>query len=292
MTGFVNGILSYVKNMFHTVKKEDVIKTTEFVFNNLTNDVITAIEDVIANSDSSLIENSGILKNLNMFSELKAKNNKDLLIKIKDIFTDIEKSYKDMLAVIENNLSDVITNTASTPKDAAILKVVSDIGSMNIFIMDLLYSVIMDKENSMLPSIKLKSVEANTPEFIKCIKYYGKNFSKVVKDLPKVSSTVININDGKESMLSGLLSHAGVLLTLPHTQGFTNNPIYHIRMWMIDREIVKYESLKDRKKMIELRLLELKLDEQGESDTKLQKQIQYYEEKLNKLEYEIAKLEK
>lgn len=292
MAGIISGVFTYVKSLFHTIKKEDVVKTLDFVFNNISQDVLPTLTDVIENADIKLIENSKILKNLSTFADMRAKNNKEFLVKLKAIFEDFSSNYKLFATTVDNELNDIVTNSATTPKDSAILKIINDIGAMNIFILDLLYIIIMDKENSVLPSIKVKTVEANIPDFAQSLKFYSKDFEKIIKDIPKLSDTIMNINDGKESMLSGVLQHIGLLTLLPQTNGFINNPIYHIRMWMVDREVAKYESLKDRKKMIELRLLELKLEDKGESDAALQKQIQYYEEKINKLEYEIAKLEK
>jgi hypothetical protein len=62
-------------------------------------------------------------------------------------------------------------------------------------------------------------------------------------------------------------------------------------MWLVDREMDKYESLKDTKKLIELRINELKLKERETRDPKLEKQIEYYEDKLASIEYEIKNIE-
>jgi len=67
---------------------------------------------------------------------------------------------------------------------------------------------------------------------------------------------------------------------------FIGNPIYHIRLFLIDIDLLKLERLKEKKRLLELRLLEL----QGKNDPKIKKQIEYYEDKLNKLELKIEKL--
>ena len=62
-------------------------------------------------------------------------------------------------------------------------------------------------------------------------------------------------------------------------------------MWLIDRDIAKLEALKDKKRLIELRIMELKIEEKSGEDGDLSKQIEYYEDKLANIEYKIEKLE-
>ena len=72
------------------------------------------------------------------------------------------------------------------------------------------------------------------------------------------------------------------------TTNFTGNPIYHFRKFLVDLELKKLESLKDRKRLIELKLTELKQKQQGNpDDPKLKKQIEYYENKLEQIEHKI-----
>jgi hypothetical protein len=247
---------------------------------------------MIANGDIKAIKDSNILNLVAINSGLKFKDNKDFLIKLKAVLVSINSTYKLFVDTIQNELSEVITDTAASPKDAAILKILNDIGGMNIFILDLSYYIIMEKDSGGMSKKKIAMIQETAYDFAISVKAYSVNFEKLIKDLPKVSNTTINISDGKDSMLQSLIAHTGISLSLPFTKGFVNNPIYHIRMWMVDREIAKYESLKERKKLIELRLMELKLEEEGQADPKLRKQIEYYEERLSKLDYEIDKLEK
>ncbi len=287
----LNGILTYIKNMFHTVNKEDVLKTAEFVFTNLNKDVIPAVNEMIANGDLPAIKNSNILNIIGNSSNIRYKDHKELFVKIRDILTKINANHKPFIALIQNELSDVVTDTAATPKDAAILKILNDIGAMNIFILDLSYYVIMEKDSGGISKKKIATIQDTAYDFAISLREYGKDFTKLIKDIPKVSDSIININDGKDSMLQSLIAHTGISLSLPFTKGFVNNPIYHIRMWLVDREVEKYESLKERRKLIELRLTELKLEEDGQADQGLRKQIEYYEDRLSKLDYEIDQLE-
>ena len=69
--------------------------------------------------------------------------------------------------------------------------------------------------------------------------------------------------------------------------------IYSIRVWLVDREIKKYELLKEKKALLELRVLELKKKLAGDpTDTKILKAIDVYTEKIEETEFRIKKIER
>jgi len=61
-------------------------------------------------------------------------------------------------------------------------------------------------------------------------------------------------------------------------------------MWLVDREIEKYEALKARKKILEGRILELRLGKDATSD-KSKKAIEVFEKDILKIEDKIHKIE-
>ena len=70
---------------------------------------------------------------------------------------------------------------------------------------------------------------------------------------------------------------------------FIYNPIYHIRLFLVDLEELRLERLKDSKRLLELRLLELKNRANTENDPKLKEAITYYENKLEKIDRKIER---
>ena len=72
---------------------------------------------------------------------------------------------------------------------------------------------------------------------------------------------------------------------------FIGNPIYHLRILLVDLQMLRLETLKERKRILELKVLELKQKETtGKVDPKLKQQIQYYEEKIQKVNMKIDKI--
>lgn len=69
------------------------------------------------------------------------------------------------------------------------------------------------------------------------------------------------------------------------------NPIYGIRMAYTNWQLKKHTLMVEEKQQLELKLLLLKQSKENNSDPKLEKQIEYNENKIEKLRYEIARME-
>jgi hypothetical protein len=68
------------------------------------------------------------------------------------------------------------------------------------------------------------------------------------------------------------------------------NPIYRVRLVMAEWDVQLINRSKEERKMVELRLRELKNRRDGVDDAKLQHQIEVTESRLKSLEFKIAKL--
>ena len=70
-------------------------------------------------------------------------------------------------------------------------------------------------------------------------------------------------------------------------KNFIGNPIYHMRLFLVDVNSMRLEALKEEKGLLELRLLELRQDD---TNGDLKRQISFFEDKLNKLDMKINHL--
>lgn len=272
-----------------TVKKESVVESFENIMTGLTDEVLPSLEYIIKDSDEPFIKDNKFLKNLSKLT-VRTKDNKEYLNIIKKLLNNIVKEQKNITNLIDKELNDYITSKGSTAKDLSIMKLVTDISSIVFYIQDMCYYILVDDKDTSLPKIRLNDIRKYSGSYINLFPVFYKDFSKYVKDISKVSEETVYRETPKVIMMDMLFKSSGKFLKLP-ASGFNGNPIYHISMWLVDKEIERYELLKDKKKLIELKLLELKLQEQNESNPKLKTQIEYYEEKISKLEYNIKEIE-
>jgi len=69
------------------------------------------------------------------------------------------------------------------------------------------------------------------------------------------------------------------------------NPIYHIRMAIAEWQNRRYQGALEERRMVEYRLMQLKLQEDGKRDAKLEENITYTQGRLNTLNAKIEKME-
>ncbi len=287
----IDELKRYLNVMSETIEKDNIVQSLDAVMTGISNDTIPSLETLVKNGDIAVIAKSEILKTISKTTKIKGKDNKEFLSKLKTVFLNILKSEKDLRKLVDKEIPDLITNKTATARTIAIIKLIDDIFGMSNYTLDLTYMIITDPNKSDLPKKKFQNIRENISSYTSALLMYSKDFAKTLTDLSKVSNETIYDKEGNSGMIDKLLGTTGKLMNLPKTQGFKYNPIYWLRMRLVDREIAKYESLKDKKRLLELKLLELRLQEKSESDPALTKQIEYYENKLSKLEYEISELE-
>jgi hypothetical protein len=287
----LNKLKSFIGMIHHTVKKEDVIKYMENTINTTSNEVIPVLEKLISSYQLDSISNNDILNNIGVAIDIKFKDNKDVLMSLKTGFVNIVKAESKIENAIEKNMKDIITNKTITAREIAIMKIITDISSMNIYILDLLYKSLLENPKDELTKKELKNIENGMYSFTTSFKTYGDKFTTLLKDIYKVSNDIINIDDSDLVMVDTMLSKNGKKIFLPSTNGFVYNPIYHIRIWYIDREMDKYENLKFKKRRLEAKITELELKQRNENSTKLANQIEYYNDQITKVSHKIEKIE-
>ena len=289
----INNLINYVKNTFHTIKKEDVVKNLDDIATAIKEEVLPTLDVVIKNSDLEIINKSKYIKPIMITSGIKAKDGRELFVKIKGIITNINKALGNLETLVLDELPDIVSDKTITVKDAAILKTISDIGNITLFTSDVAYLILIDGNvnDTEFPKKKINDVIDGIPTYGNMLKVYGSNFNNKLENIKKLPDTKLVLDNKKANMLEKIVSKNAKLIDVPNASSFNGNPIYHVRMWLVDIEMLKYERLKDKKKLIELKIMELKLKAKNESNDKLTKQIEYYEEKLAKIDYKISKIE-
>lgn len=288
----LTNLLRFFNSLHHTTKKDDVMDNLNMTFSEMHEKVIPALDNIITNlGDSSIIKKSSILSLLAISTGIKVKDNRDLLIKIKNIISNISKNEKSVKSLVTSSLPDVITDKTATVRDLAILKLISDLSSLTLYTLDFLYYILTTAGESDYPKIKFTQIKNDIPDFSSVLNAYKDNFVKTLDNIKKIANVDMVTEPDKIDMFEKVVSRQGKIVNTPTVSGFIGNPIYHVRLLLADRDINKYENLKDKKKLLELRVMELKSQENGESNPKLAKQIDYYEDKIAKVEYKISQIE-
>lgn len=73
--------------------------------------------------------------------------------------------------------------------------------------------------------------------------------------------------------------------------GTRYSPIYHLRMYYSEWQVKRYKAMLEEKRALEFRLLALQEAYDGKENAKLEQAIQYSQGRLQRLNYELARLE-
>lgn len=287
MVNAIKYLFSDLKN--GGIKKEMVVKVCDNIEDNISNNIIPAIDGLL-NVKNTNITNNKILQKFSKDAELKGNSATDSLNSLKNFFNSILNEFKELSSCVTKYLSNVVYEKSITARDGAILRIVSDINSISLYTLDFLYSA-TNVNNGMSKKHK-DQVSSMYVDYCSLIRAYNKNLAKNIKSLKDISTEVVNL-DTEPGLLDTLFSNTGKLINLPVTNGFVGNPIYHFRMWMADRDYRKYELNKEKKRLLELKILALKAEKENEGVdlNKLNRQIEYYEDLVNDIEHDISKYE-
>ena len=75
-------------------------------------------------------------------------------------------------------------------------------------------------------------------------------------------------------------------------QGFIGSPIYSVRLVFAQWESDRYRALKDKKRLLELRYLHLKLmKDQNQSDINIEREITHLQKHITTIDYKLSKIE-
>ena len=284
-------ILEAVTPKFTSLNKKAVLKAKTFLFNSLENEVLPAL-DVFISSNIKALSKNKFLSNSFSLMGIKSSNSLDGVKELRDMFQDI-MSYEQKMDKLILNMNNVLLDKNTSLKDGTLVRVIEDLTFMSLYVLDFLYYSILDESDTNFTKMKIEVIKNELPEFIKLVKYYNKNIKNILDEILELPDVPVSISQtDSSSMLDTFLKKIKKISFIPTANGFVGNPIYHFRMWLVDREIRKYEALKDRKEALELRLMELRYQESGSTDENIKERIAYFEEKISKIEYEIAKIEK
>lgn len=112
---------------------------------------------------------------------------------------------------------------------------------------------------------------------------------KKFKDVPDV---VLNDENYQAVTASYGETKLDPITALTIGSGFVGNIFYHMGLTFAEWSVNRYDTMAEKKKVIELRLLHLKMLEDGNEDPKLTKEIEYLSKRVNRLEYDMVQIER
>jgi len=294
-------IFDFVKSLLPSFEKNRIIEDVRITISELENNAVS--------SYSSAADYFNITKpkspEIKSLSDDFYRNLSDRVGKQPTMFADIYKrlpvlieNLKFIQKLVETEFEKDILRDGLTARKVILVRAVESFGFISGYLLDLLnYAYVKEMavgggsgEYFELSIVKIKEVETGITNFAKLLSEYAikpEAFKAMIGDVPAVV-----LNERTEDSVSGVYKEA-VLdpFNTGHMSGFRGNPYYHVGLMVAEWQAGRYKANKDKKKVLELRLLQLRLKNEKKSDPKLEQEITYIQSRVDKLERELKRVE-
>lgn len=199
---------------------------------------------------------------------------------------------------LEDIKSEVIVSQAITSSKATILRAVAHYYFMTKFALDFAnYLVLLEAQHggvemprdAMLNKKQSDYIEKNLWIYARLLAVYGSDTDKFLSRLSGIEKFQIT-KDSVDDSSTMSSSKIDLFNNLP--VGFIGSPIYTVGLIFAQWEADRHKELKDKKRLLELRLLHLRvLQEQGKGDASSEKEITYLQKRVTDIDYKVFKIE-
>jgi len=297
-------IAGFIKKLLPSMDKSDIEDDMQISMESIPTvmEVYADLEQVLKASSFNSKENKAILKEF--YKELKLS--KVRLLPRENIASDTLTIFKNIKAngefiskEVSDALNDVIVSQALTAVKTNLIRAVAHYYFITKFALDLsnLFYV-NEAENGKIEltnDFKLNKKEkelivSNVWIYARLLSVYGSDPSVFMDKLKSISEITLPKDRVDEAVDTYSSDNVDLFNNLP--EGFIGSPIYSIRLMFATWEADRYKNLRDKKRLLELRYLHLKmLQESGNSDANMEKDIMYLQKRCTDIQYKLTKIE-
>lgn len=299
-------IAGFVKKLLPSFSKSDIETDMEISLEAIStvNDIYTSLEEVYRVAPPASSEATHVIKEFykeigQVKHKVKLSPGKNIASDVLTLFKNVKTNGEYISKQISDAVNDVVVSQALTAYKANLLRAVGHYYFMTKFALDMAnFFYVVEAENGDIDLNKEYKLNKKQKEFItkniwifaRMLALYGENHD-VFKDrldditevmLPKeeVDNVVDIYNAEKIDMFNNLPNE------------FIGSPIYSVRLIFAQWEADRYRELKDKKKLLELRYLHMKLlKEQGQSDVNMEKEIEHLQKRITDIDYKLSRIE-
>lgn len=198
--------------------------------------------------------------------------------------------------MVENSFADDITRNAMTILRVNVLQYLESISYTVQYARRLLISIVAYEVNAYNEHIdvdiidgELLWLEDNFATFVTCLNVLDTTDEKLKDTLKDIPDVAVNPDS-----VDNVIAMVGKDKADPMQFGFIPvmlNPAYHIGMRIAEWQADQYRKSVDEREMLQYRLLQYKLVEAGKGDAALERKIKITQDRIDKLNYKIAKAE-
>ena len=270
--------------------KDDILEEIESTSRVLDSETLPSLNNLIEfleTGDIKISDNTMLTK---LAKEINFRNDSALrmMLSLRVFLEEIRDNLPEFRKLAKDDLPQYLTNDGLGVKTGAIFTLSTEFTSTTLFILDLILAITYEESTDNLSKSKRQEVLGYINAFAGVHNALKGKVKDKIKGIHKLSNTKVTADN--HNFVGKISSKVDVRFELP-VNNFVGNPFYHVGKWITDLMDSRHEANKDKVKLIELKIHELRMKQNGEKDDNLSKQIDYYENKLSKLEYKIRTYE-
>jgi hypothetical protein len=296
-------ILDFIKSLVPSLKKTDVEEDLRITIKELENIVMpsyTVADEYFKSFKIKSKEINDLQKSFYVgFEYGKLPKSKTFIGEISRRLPNILVNANWVKSEVTELLGRDIVREGLGAKKATLLRIASELSYISRTSIDLLnyvYSMeaqaigVSSESSTELPAKIIKMITIGIPVFAKCVSVHSADNAEYKDKYSRIPD--IGINTTNSNMVSSVYDERDLdpMLTCPN--GIVKfNPIYNTRMMIARWQSERYVSNKEKKKVLELRILHLKLLNDKKEDPKLEKEIEYIQNRVDKIDRYLHEVE-
>lgn len=271
------------------VKKKNILTIIDNMETTISESIVPTLASVEDVKHDNVTKNDIIERFAKSF-KLKNTKSKDIFKEFNTFFTDLLEVLPKLKDSVNKHFPDLVSRKTITCRDASYLKIAYDLNGMVTFFPDFLYFTLCGGKSENLPSKIFADINNQASVFGTLYNTYNKNLEDTINKLKDVSDD--EYTEGNDELLEQLFAKNSTNIKLSVANGFIGNPLYHAFMLWEDYLNKRYNANKETKRLLEIKVQELRFREQsstGPELDKIKRQIEYYEELVADYTYKINK---
>lgn len=294
-------MFNYLAALLPNLNKEEILEDLRMTGDELNLGVIPAWEEASKFFDKNKIQSDEVKALSKVFYSTWTGRSKrpNMVLDITDNLEKLKVNLAYVNREIELMLEKEVIRDGLTAKKTVLIRAADQISFLSRFLTDLLNyiycfetaqraSIVADSFK--VSKVQIRAIEHTFSSFARLFGIYGQDakvFMTKYDSVPDVLVNIKNYSAVSATFQENKLDPFGTELVA----GFESNPIYHFRLMITEWQSDRYKSFKEKKRALELKLLNLEASKTGEHNPKLEQEIEYVQARVEKLEYKIAKVE-
>lgn len=302
-----NSIVGFVKRLIPTLSKSDLETDLEVSMDAL-KVAISSFEDFKSAHAAAKINSPEVLALVKDFYKeydkastgISLSGGKRIAEDLLALFHNLEINGALLQREIADISNEVIISSALSAARGNVLRGVEHFYFITRYALDLinhLYcleckSAGLELSKAAIPNPKqVEFIDKNLWVFARLLAVYGQEPKDFSRKLESLTLSALPKEKIDELMDIYKASQVDLFSNLP--DNFIGSPIYTVRLIFSQWEADRYKQLKDKKKLLELRALHLRLlREQGHGDVNTEKEIEYLQKRITDIDHSISRTER